>query len=264
MSNHKIDQLFKNKIEGYTTKPSPEAWMKLDAQLNPGNKKGIIWWSSIAASVAIVIAITLWTINTTENGQDNNAVALQDNTATTPESQNNDTNDSDQQPISEQLENTPIAVIEQVEETINKEATTSNREANYIVPPKNKEEIVNEQVEKLVPEINDSENEEDVENTEEIINNITPVNSDELLAVNDGPEQLQEVKGKSDERIRGSVKIIYTLQPVVKTDSSVLKPKKKNSPFNKMVAFAKNITESENGIGNLREAKDNLLSFKKN
>lgn len=262
MSNHKIDQLFKNKIEGYTIKPSSEAWMKLDAQLNPGNKKGIIWWSSIAASVAIVVAITLWTISTTDNGLDNNAVALQDNTATTPESQNNDTNDSDQQPIAEQPENTPIAVIEQVEEAKNK-ATTDDRESNDMIPPKNKEERVNEQVEKLVPETNDLENEEDAESIEEIINNITPVNSDELLAVNE-IEPIQEVEIKRDEQIRGSVKIIYTLQPVVKTDSSILNPKKKNSSFNKMVAFAKDITESENGIGNLREAKDNLLSFKKN
>ncbi len=68
MSKHKIDDLFKGKLEGHKTSPGSEVWTKLSSELGNKKKAPLLWFSRIAAGIVVVglITILLLNLDTTE------------------------------------------------------------------------------------------------------------------------------------------------------------------------------------------------------
>jgi hypothetical protein len=56
---NKMDELFKNKLENYPLLPSPDAWEKVERQLEKKSKL-MIWWRA-AAAVLLVGVVGWWT-----------------------------------------------------------------------------------------------------------------------------------------------------------------------------------------------------------
>jgi hypothetical protein len=250
-------------MEDYEAKPSPEAWAKLNGELNKNRNKELIWWTSIAASIVIIIAVAWMAINFSAEDQlpTNNGLAVQEQTTTTPEEKRIKTIELVEQEKVAELNNNVSKAIE--ENGLLKSSTPTEKQQKTLESVTaerlvKKQQVTQKSNDNTAP-IGDSMDEQ-IENV-----NTVPeiVQMDEMVAKNDTIEQKALITN-TEETTGKSVKLVYTLPQVVKADSSILEENKKTSPFNKMVTIARNITESEKGLGNLREAKDNLLSFKKN
>ncbi len=69
--NQKLDQLFKNKLEQHSEKPSELAWERLENKLSKksNSNKPLIWWSA-AASVSILFVIGFFLLQSENSIED--------------------------------------------------------------------------------------------------------------------------------------------------------------------------------------------------
>lgn len=76
--NNKIDKFFKKGVESIMIQPSENANAKFEALLNQRNKKPLLVWWHIAASLALILG-TIFILNKLDNGENtNNAMAETD------------------------------------------------------------------------------------------------------------------------------------------------------------------------------------------
>lgn len=61
MEGNKLDQLFREKLSGSTSVPSPQAWDDLEVILDKKKKKAVFWYYKIAASIVLLLACGLVT-----------------------------------------------------------------------------------------------------------------------------------------------------------------------------------------------------------
>ena len=257
MTKHKIDDLFKQKLVGHESQPSPAAWSKLESQLNKDKKKGVVFWVGMAASIALLITFG-WLMLSEESPLDQPTIAVSD--PIVPEV------------IIDTVQSTKDMILPK-EDVQNDHLKNEDKEVINHTPqasPSIKKSPVKKKKKKKTPvfliqqESNFAQNTTDVDkeqapkteelNTADIAD--ASLKNTELVASNTTPEE------------KGSVKLVYTLKPVIAHRSIEVseepeEEKKKASPFKKAFAFAKGIKENPAGIGSLREAKNDLLSLKK-
>jgi hypothetical protein len=247
-----IDKLFRNKLDSHEVIPSKEAWQKLNGQLNQNKSRIGLVWMSVAAAVTLVIVSIAYFNNVVPNS--NNKAQISKITTEQPVVENENTNQIEESNTpTEGI--TPNTTIQTEPETITSNKNTKDKKLAIVASPINKKEnkgatgitvannesiIIDEQIVEEIP----------IALTEE---NKTLVASNENISKN-------EISQHS------SMKITYNLQPVVKIDSSVFTEKEigidsKSGVLGKIVAFAKNAKATDVSLGQLRAAKDDLLSF---
>lgn len=267
MTRHKIDDLFEQKLAGSEFTPSTAAWSKLESQLAQKKKKGFFFYMSIAASVALVLtfgwlvwrsqahisqtdAIALIDMNKSRGLAPIDSVAPQVPAVRTEETMIDPSED--------------ISVESVKDEQLLKKKTSESKDKKKPAQKKSVPVIMIQQKSNLAQHDASGEIQDDVSN--EMIDQ--PLVSDELqqnawesTAVNISEHQLEQPSKES-----GSIKLTYTLKPAITAEriaEQAVVEETKKSPFKKAMAFAKNIKENPKGIGNLRDAKNNLLSFNK-
>ena len=263
MTKHKIDDLFNQKLTDSEFSPSPAAWSRLEGQLAQNKKKGIVFWMSAAASIALLLTfgwmmfhsnsdivpvksiaqnniehpieiVPIDTVRTQKETQVQESIVEEGNTAKDTQEENDLEQNATDQPIK-------------------KQKTPKPSEPLIIIQQKSNLAIID------IPE--KSEEVTSIEKEEEVMNiDVLELNVNEIIASNI-PVQQSTVPSKES----GSIKLVYTLKPAISPESIAKETaeKTKSSPFKKMFAFAKNIKENPQGISNLRAAKNNFLSLNK-
>jgi hypothetical protein len=264
MTKHKIDDLFKQKLAGSEFTPSPAAWSKLESKLVQKKKKGIIFWMSAAASIALLLTFGWLMLKPNHNVSSVEQIA-----------QNNDIKTSTTPPIDSVKSQDIVDIIQDkdIEST-----PIEKPESNEQVKNNNTKVIKTQKIKKpsaplilIQQKSNLATNNKPVDSPKDTIDEAVidlkeipeglVISTDETLAINDPIEQIITPSSKES----GSIKIVYTLKPVITSESIAQEAENKTklSPFKKAVAFAKNVKENPKGIGSLREAKNNFLSLNK-
>ncbi len=261
MTKHKIDDLFNEKLAGSEFAPSPVAWSKLESQLAQKKKKGIIFWMSMAASVALLLTFG-WLVFGSEEEINQVKVIAENNNEPTINIAPSDTVQIEEGfPVIDNNimeENTPEKVQIRQKNEVEKQAKSPIDTQNTKIQKSNTPLIIIQQKSNLAVNKSPEEVQKDIlETADKTIADVLDTNKS--IATNTPVEQI-----KAPSKESGSIKLVYTLKPSVSTESIAQGTKKeKNSPFKKVVTFAKNVKENPKGIGHLRNAKNNFLSFNK-
>lgn len=250
MSNQ-IDRLFRERLEGHSVQPSPEAWRKLNAGLAEKRVKKFAIWIGMAASVALLL-VSGWLILKNDVEVIPTEIALG-----TPQLEQREVpkNKSLEEAngIDKKEDKTPLAIESPSKSLDTKNNGTGEVETSNATP------------------VNTTQTEENSANTTVSINQNS--NQEEYLedskeTVKDENLVAENVSTNTSKASNSSVKIIYNLEPAVKAETSdpilnqsVQEEEKNEKAFDKLMAFAKNVKSSDINLGQLREVKDNLLSF---
>jgi hypothetical protein len=228
---HKLDTFFKGKLQNLHQQPSSDAWDKLQGRMK-GKKKALPWWSvSVAASFLLMAALGGWWWSDT-----NDDLIVVEN----------------QKPIVEQqLPHENNEPTEQKENDVypgdNLVASDAEQRANgsgsYTIPLKN--------VEAKVEALTAAEAEYFKEITvEPLLAEAEIINLEIKTQEPMRPKALRVIykPGKSAEEIEGQ-------------RSEIEEPIKEIRGLQKFVALARDLKEGELSIGELRDAKDDLLAI---
>lgn len=269
MKHEPIDNLFRTRLEQHETRPSSEGWDKLEGMLEAsdsgdGRKKrrGIIWWSGAAVAAAVIL-LAIYT------GADFGPEEIQNGTIA------DNTTVIDSETPAETDENTPLLTPESaVAEVENNEPETPEmpemKEAPVVVaknqatqkkPEKMYEPVTNSVTDSPETIVVQAETEEMPNKTiglPEIENeNTGPAlaeNTEGKIELPDVPDiEIETLVASAEEKQKSPVTISYVDAP---DESS----EKKKFSVKKIIGLAKDIKEGEVGIGDLRQAKDNILA----
>ena len=228
-----VDKLFKSKLATEQLPPSPQAWEKLEARLSKKNKT--IVWLRVAAAVALVclLSLALVKLRTTE------APVL---TETPPA-----------------VKHAEPKVPVQAEQPLLAESIAENQK-----PAETKPQTKSvSRIKKAVKETTAVEMQEAVEKPE-----TTPANTEVLLT------EAKEPEGKTVAPVaQKSIVIVYTLPSIPPKETATLpttatlvaQADGQQKRIQKLWEAAKELKNSDNPLGDLREAKNELfaLDFKK-
>jgi hypothetical protein len=255
MSKEELDHLFKNKLQDHTRIPSAEAWDRLEKELEKKeNPRAFTWWHMAAAITLLAVAgVIFWqqksdpqmiadtkevveidsTSEALKNGKEADLLVSEDSApkAVTTEEES-ELKQIVPSPQPQVAQNTP-----QQQET-RKELDKAEQQRKGL-PSVDKDNIAT-LTEKTVdiPTVNPSEME-----TVEVVAKNSPAQEDNLrFSIEEFDEALITNNG---------------------SDDSTTNAESKKKGFKKLWASVKTGQFIETGIGDLREAKDELLSFNK-
>jgi len=248
MATHRLDQLFKKKLNKHTSVPSNDAWAKLEATLNPPSKKPI-WIYRIAAAVLLLIisGVVLYNIQFVEKDQVAE-VKIQELPFVAPNE--NIENLIEPKSKSNEILNTPIIEEEPQGAT--------------------KQNIVVKERGTLLAQVSDnSKGKKLQEVTTVAVNEQLPL--EDLIAMDDAKTHIENkafkvnnvvMPGQRQEKSRPKIKIIYKrgkkTQPQAMLAENDTTSKKKFN-LNKIIDATKHITSGDL-IADMRDAKDDFLS----
>jgi hypothetical protein len=243
---NKLDELFKNKTEGYQKEPSADAWNKIHQNLHPKSK--MPYWQ-IAASIILILGVSmLLYFQLSNHDKQQPAVA------------NNDKSDSAQvtkSPIIEKNIAQENEIINEEQKIIDTPTTEKINNRNLLANKGNISKEINEQVEDKikikVPEM--------IENKEALATVIEePVNP-----IIEPQPDAEVVQAPSSTRKKlPPVTIVY--KKSTENTENVAKNKSNNSQegLGKILTIAKEIKNGDLKISELRDVKDELLALEIN
>ncbi len=258
MKEYKMDELFREKLAVRKEIPSDKAWEKLSAELNKNKKKkAMVYWYA-AAGIALLLGLGYAFLYQTPVHENHHPMA--ENEAINQYQENNL---SETEIIKEETAVVDANTISSSQDNVEPQLAES-------VQPIQREEIItNADIIDETPSIN-LDNKEEEENLAE--NEIENKGIEELVAQEIEPveenttHQMIEEEIKTDEVLayQGENSITKEDYPEIvitykKTDTQE-KPEK---ALHKIVKLAKDISEGGYGIGQLREAKNELLAFER-
>lgn len=268
MTKHKIDDLFQQKLGDSEFSPSPAAWSKLESQLGQKKKKGIIFWMSMAASIALLLTFgwLIWRsgegVLPTQTIAGNNVEQIENIISIdSVEVQNKSSSKTKELNVEEPVKSSEKKTIKTPLKKNTREPKNTQKQS---VKKQKAPLIIIQQKSNLAQNNTSKKLQKDVvtketENQTLLIESLQQ-DTKEVFATNIAAEKVEKPAKES-----GSIKIVYTLKPAISSESLAEQTteKTKASPFRKAVALAKNMKENPKGIGSLREAKNNFLSFTK-
>lgn len=253
MSKEELDHLFKNKLQDHTRMPSANAWEKLENRLDGENKPVVFRWWYIAAAVALLImsGVVFW--NVAPGPQMANKTAtladteLEDSSQTViPQEQIAENNERESGiPEEKSMPEDSGAAAEK--------ATPLNLPDQHvaaITPKKPLEEIaaISTEREDAIGSLNTKE---EVQITEILENS-------QAIASADNSEKVEETT------LRFSIEEFdEALIPDTNTTNTANSSETKKKGLKKLWASVKSGQLIDTNMGELREAKDDLLSFNK-
>ncbi|GEM_PF-2672675 len=260
MKEYKIDQLFREKLADRKVRPSDNAWEKLNSGLGEERKKkSWIYWS-VAASVILLIGIGMLFFSSSEIAVKEQRMA--------------------ENPTIEEQRSIPTESLQEVEEPDLSMENTSENLAENINPqavdksssdpdPEKVNENPIEETRNQSAEITEEKNIVSEESVNPEVEEVLVAESVEPITVEEEEEsiipekiepaieeepQSQLALNEQKEESYPEITIVYK-----KSDTQT----QKTTTFKKIVTIARDITEGEYGIGELREAKNELLAFGK-
>jgi len=261
---NQIDQLFREKLSQKKVTPSTDAWQKLNGELSQNRKKkSTVYWY-VAASFVVLIGFGILFINLNTDHISGDRLSQNKKVAVKDEETNPVKNKIRMESISPSPEKNGSKILEDQQSGSGEEENISS-EVNHTarLSPENLGKKMVKEVEKkddmlqAVPLADPVQQPEISEMPEEVATNETPVNQKEKINTESEAENedlLAANTQQEQEEYFDEVKIIYK-----KSDTQTEKKK----TFKKIVNLARDITEGEYGIGDLREAKNELLAFGK-
>ncbi len=260
MSKEELDSLFRNKLQDHTEKPSDNAWERLSDSL-PGEKKASgfrLWY--IAAAVLLLLVAGYLVLTPGANTQIAEETAPEDQPSVTreiePKNESIAEEDELEVPMEEPQEEQLVAEAQ---------AGSKSNENNQQGDRKSPEETTN----------NNSHNEpvQEVSNDVQLavadpvnpVNPVDPVSEElpgtEIVASNEAVNTTDNKEENATLRIsieEFDEALLADEKPVADSSSA------ESSGLKKLWAAVKKAPSSiENGFGDLREAKNELLSFNK-
>jgi len=244
---NKLDELFKNKTEGYQKKPSADAWNKIHQNLHPKSKIPV--WQ-LAASVILIFGVsTLLYIQYNNNGKQQPTVA------------NNDKIDSTEViALPRDEENFVVQENELLKEEQETEKPKPDKIKTRNLIANNKNDVLKEQHNQVeyternkVPEI--------IESKEALAAVIEePVNS----IIEPQPEAEVAKVTTSTRKKLPPVTIVYKKSTENTEAVAKNQPKNAQEGLGKILNIARDIKNGELKIGELRDVKDELLALEIN
>ena len=269
MTKHKIDDLFHQKLGNSEFTPSPAAWSKLESQLAQKKKKSIIFWMSTAASVALLLTFGWFVWKSEDNilpketiAQNSIEQVVDASSIDSVQTQNNISTKTEKTSIKESVK--PLGkelkqedrVKNEVKQPKKMQKTPVQKQRTPLVVIQQKNNLAQNDIE---DKIQQNPSTKVLENQKILIEKLQQ-NTNEAVAINMPVEQIENPTKESK-----SIKLVYTLKPAISPEDITQQSTKevKTSSFKKVMALAKNIKENPRGIGSLRNAKNNFLSFNK-
>ncbi|GAA0893075.1 hypothetical protein GCM10009122_27540 [Fulvivirga kasyanovii] len=278
MSNRELDNLFKTKLEDLERKPSANAWERIQAGKQKKKGKGVWFYAGIAAAIVLLAAFTgvLLLNNETE---DTTIANLEESTKGQERAINTES------PLASDKKEKEPEVPEGQKNNARPEASgtiaSPSQQAgdtdNFIAhSDRNKDKKGSNNKKPLengssgVETYNNFNTPTKVENTSVEIQNEKPETGEEEIKILDSHATNSTTVASTNQQPEAQDKgqtITFNIEDF-KTAAAVAKAEEKEekrSPLKKVVDFAKNLKEGDAGLGELREAKNELfaLNFKK-
>ncbi|MFA0963011.1 hypothetical protein AB9P05_14495 [Roseivirga sp. BDSF3-8] len=280
MKHEPIDELFRTRLEHQETPPGAGNWDKLNSMLDASegkekkNRKGIFWWSAAAIAAAVTLLVVFAGNEQTGTDQDRYvADNTEKPTAAGDEiaSESANSNGVTEPPVNSTgdilVAHTDTKAIEAQDEGISppEESLTSPGRGNLA---QSKSQTLQTNGHQPTKPDNTSQALAAVENTalnakaEDLaaidVKNIAPdVTAREKDAI-DLPAvpdiEMETLVASLDEQSKSTITISYVDSPDDETSG------KKRFSMKKLIGLAKEIKEGEVGIGDLRQAKDNIIA----
>ncbi len=273
MSN-KLDDLFKDKLEGHQTSPRPEAWNIMKGTLESDKRKGYLYLWKVAAMIVLVTGavFAFYLIQPDQN------LAVIDTKNQIPPSTNQ---------VDEKVSDNDVAIEESKNETVKQITSLSKdkQETQYISSVQKKvSKAQNEENEKVIQHQKKGDNQiNTAPNATMIAQNVSgiqPIDSSSNMVKVDAltpNETTHDIENKSDEKMIASLdlknntlnEVEYESSNVVitfiknqdKKEEIIEVDKKKKFGLKTVIALASEIKKGERGIAELRKKKDDLLAF---
>lgn len=229
--DNKVDKLFKDKLEGDSLQPSARAWEKVEAHLTKKNR--MVLWLRVAAAIALLGLLTFaalkWTDDDSAKPKFANDRDQQKNNEQNPDSHRDAER---QEPKKENVEGGQERVRQPVAEAPAKKKLQKKFDLKTAPAEEQKQEIID-----VVPQ------QESIHEQEVAV--VTPA-----------------VAGGSPDGVGRGITLTYSLPAVRKTEApqvATVEPKK--SGLERVLEIAKDVKNSDNPLGDLREAKDDIFAF---
>lgn len=238
------DKLFKEKLAHYS-KPAPQlAWSKIESNMHASNKK-IVWLRMAAGFLLFTVAgVLFWSVSTKEAPQ-----PLADNSTQVTHQPDSDSSitqsdEKDKEELKIETETPPIELKE----------TKRDSNQNTLTKTTNNNQPTTRVVENSVAQANENKQPEFIvsENTETIAV-VIPENTENSSTANETQQD----------------KTIYITYSVAEVNEKFLRKQepeatteeKKSSGIQKLFTLAADIKNSETGIGELRQKKNEILAL---
>lgn len=280
MSNRELDNLFKTKLEDLEKTPSANAWERIQAGKQKKKGKGIWFYTGIAAAIALLAAFTGVFLLNNDTETTTTIATLEENTNGEEHSVKtestlavSDKNEKDSQVLEEQENNaqpegsraiaSPSPEVSSTDNLIaHSDQNNNEKRSNHKKTSENgssKAEThnnLNSMAKTENASVKDQNEKLKAENEETINLDSHATNATTVASTNQQNEA--ESKGQT---ITFNIEDFKTATTVTKAEEK----EEKKSPLKKVAAFAKSLKEGDTGLGELREAKNELfaLNFKK-
>lgn len=252
MSNKELDSLFKNKLENLERQPGADAWNKIQVQTQ--KKKAGAWlWMRVAAAILLLLVsgIVIW------NASQDTMTANETVATSESKSENTATDIQPESTLKDEVENidTPQQDIPRVDNT------------QKVIPLKKSQEA------NRAPKI--LENDNPVANNEAtnvplptIDEIIEESGAETLIAENETADATHETENTSTTQEATGTTLVFNIEDFQKTQVAANATNEANTDeasepkkgLNKVLNLMKEL-KSDAGIGDLREAKNDIFAF---
>lgn len=254
MSNKELDSLFKSKLENLEKTPSADAWSKIQAQSQP--KKPVWLWMRVAAAILLLLVsgIVVWNFTRNEMPTNDTLVANETKPESTITEDTIIANNVEQSAKVEQ----PALIDPQTEDKTQVKEIESNslpKQHNKVKPQltESKNAIAQKTTEEPLPEVNEI---------------IEQSSTETLIAENDKSDATIENETASEQQATEGTTLVFNIEDFKKVEvaanaSEIESNTETDEPkkgINKVLNLMKEL-KSDAGIGDLREAKNEIFAF---
>jgi cytoskeletal protein RodZ len=221
---NKVDKFFKDKLEGHSLQPSPQAWEKVESHLSKKNR--MVLWLRVAAAFALLGLLTFALM--TWNGYTSN--------------ENEIVETEKQKPVAPEKQEVAPAPQQQVAEAPSKKRDQTSRK------PQKTEQRTADVVTDDVIQIPEPQ--------QVALNEATTANN-ELQAATEEPQVTAQLVEKP-------IVIVYSLPSIKKkevTPEPIVADAAKKTGLERVLEIAKEVKNSDSPLADLREAKDDIFAL---
>lgn len=253
MSNKELDSLFKSKLENLEKTPSADAWSKIQAQSQ--QKKPVWLWMRVAAAILLLLVSGIVVWNFTRNKMPTNDTLVANDTK--PESTiNEDTIIANSVEQSAKVEQSALVDPQTEDKTQVKKIESNSKQHNKVKPQlaeNNNAMAQKNTAEEPLPEVNEI---------------IEKSSTETLIAENDKSDATIENETASEQQATEGTTLVFNIEDFKKvevaanaseTESNTETDEPKKG-INKVLNLMKEL-KSDAGIGDLREAKNEIFAF---
>jgi hypothetical protein len=231
--DNKVDKLFKEKLESHSLQPSAQAWEKVEAHL--GKKNRMVLWVRVAAAVALFGVLTIVGLNWNDDNKKTKEIAKDEVTK-----ERNDEGTKKETIVEEKEQPAPA-----VRKDNNKQSVADAHEVvdsrQKTVDGRDEAAVDTGEVEQQVASI-----------TEPVVEPVVT----ESVAEQHTPGIENEAKS-----IQKGITLTYSLPPVKKEEPAVVaQVEEKKTGLERVLEIAREVKNGD-PLGELREAKNDILAL---